>query len=277
MHPFESAGTKMESSIAIDSSTRGDTTVTIAVELADRDEEFRLLDRLSAIARQENVSDFKLFSSKAQDIEIENNIQFFERLIEDCRERIVGHHHVRKGSETAHEIEAVHTALLVDSILDPYEDCVTIIDGGKQKARPAVNALSGLRDALPSIAYCFKSETYYPQSLLADLVASYLSHLVNTGKYDYADPLLRAPYAKRSEDRWGEAFSAMKRRSEDYQIVDLAALRGSSPSQRVQCWYHGGMAQEDAEPPSSDTITPIIKLADENGYDSAKAELERLH
>lgn len=266
----------MESSVAIDSSTREETTVTVAVTLTDRVEEFQLLDRLSAIARQENVGEFKLFSNKTQDIEVEGNRVFYERIIEDYREKLFGYHHIQKGGETLHEIEAVHTALLVDRVLEPYEDCVTIIDGGKQKARPAINALSGIRDAIPSVTHCFKSETYYPQSLLADLVASYLSYIVSSEGYDYSDPLPRAPYAEHSEDRWGEAFSAMKRRSEEYRILDLAELRGDSPSQRVQCWYHGGMARGDAVHPTSDAIAPIIRLADENGFDSAKAELEGL-
>lgn len=238
--------------------------------------EFDLLDELSAVARRQNVSQFKLFSNKAQQIGISDNEEFFERVIERRRGNLLGYHHVQRGNETSHEIEAVHTALLVDSILGPYEDRVIIIDGGKQKANPAVGALSGIRNAIPSVTHCFKSETYYPQSLLADLIASYLSYVVNAGEYDYADPLLRVPYAKRTEDRWGKAFSAMKRSSGEYRALYLAKLRGNSPSQRAQCWYHGGMAHDGAEPPPSDSITPIIRLADENGFDSAKAELERL-
>lgn len=238
--------------------------------------EFELLDELSAVARRQNVAQFKLFSNKAQQIEISDSEAFFERVIERRRGSLLGYQHVRRGSETSHEVEAVHTALLVDSILDPYEDRVIIIDGGTQKANPAVGALSGIRDAIPSVTHCFKSETYYPQSLLADLVASYLSYVVNAGEYDYADPLLRVPYAKRTDDRWGKAFSAMKRSSGKYRALDLVKLRGDSPSQRAQCWYHGGMARDRAKSPPSDSITPIIRLADENGFDSAKAELERL-
>lgn len=276
MQPFRVAGAEVSSSVAIDSSTRGDTTVTIAVELSERIEEFELLDDLSAIARQHNVSEFKLFSSKARDIGIRDNQAFFEHVIDRYRENLSGYHHVRKGNETPHEIEAVHTALLIDSILAPYEDCVTIIDGGAQKATPVVDALTGIRSTIPSVTHCFKSETYYPQSLLADLAASYLSYSVSVDEYDYSDPLLRAPYAQRTEDRWGTAFSAMKRNSGEYRVLDLAELRGDSPSQRAQCWYRGGMARDGAESPPSDSITPIIRLADENGFDSAKAELERL-
>lgn len=262
--------------MAVDSSTREDATVTVAVELPNRDEEFRLLDQLSAIARQEGVSEFKLFSNKAHDISIEDNREFFERIIEHNREKLLGYQHIQRGGETLHEIEAVHTALLIDSILEPYEDRVTIIDGGKQKAKPAVNALSGVRDVVPAVTHCFKSETYYPQSLLADLVASYLSYTVRSGRYNYDEPLLRVPYAEQNEDRWGEAFSAMKSRSERYNLLDLAKLQGKSPRQRVQCWYHGGMARTDADTPPSDSITPVIKLADEKEFDDAKAELERL-
>lgn len=266
----------MQASLAVDSSTRGDTTVTVAVGLSSRTEEFELLDDLSRIARRRNVTDFKLFSGKARNIGVEEKSEFFERVIACCRGKLTGYHHVRKGSETFHDIEAVHTALLVDSFLAPYEDRVVIVDGGKQKAEPVVDALSGLRDAIPSVTHCLKSEIYYPQSLLADLAASYLSHVVETGRYDYSNPVLRTPYAERTEDRWGEAFSAMKRGSGAYRVPELTALRGGSPNQRVQCWYHGGMARGGAKSPPSDSITPIIRLADENGFDSAKAELERL-
>lgn len=276
MRPFRIAGREIESSIAIDSSTRGDTTVTIAVELSDRREEFELLDDVSAIARRENASQFKLFSNKAQDIGVRDEREFFERVIEVCRDRLTGYHHVQRGSETPHEVEAVHSALLVDSVLAPYEDRVIVIDGGEQKAEPMVDALSGIRDAIPSITHCFKSEIYYPQSLLADLVASYLSYRVQTEEYDYSEPLLRVPHAKRTDGRWGEAFSAMKRKRGEYRIPDLAELRGNSPSQRAQCWYHGGMPREGAESPSSNSITPLVKRADKNGFDSARAELERL-
>lgn len=251
--------------------------MTIAVELSDRTEEFALLDDLSAVARQENVSKFKLFSSKATDIGVTDNREFFECVIDRCRESVTGFQHVRNGNESPHEIEAVHTALLVDEVLDPYEDHVIIVDGGKQKAQPAVDALSGIRDAIPSVTHCLKAEIYYPQSLLADLVASYLSYVVHEEEYDYADPLLRVPSAKHADDRWGKAFSAMKRNSGEYRMLNLTELRGDSPSQRAQCWYHGGMARKRAESPPSDAITPIIKLADEHGFDSAKAELERLH
>lgn len=276
MRSFRVAGRSIESSIAIDSSTRKNTTVTSAVELSNRSQEFELLDDLSAIARRENASEFKLFSSKAQDIDVRENEQFFEQVVETYQDKLVGYHHVRRGNETPHEIEAVHTALLVDSVLAPYEDCVTIIDGGAQKARPAVNALTGIRDTIPSVTHCFKSEIYYPKSLLADLAASYLSYLIRVGEYDYSEPLLRVPHAKRTEDRWGEAFSAMKTESRTYRVPDLSELRGNSPSERAQCWYHGGVAREGAESPPSDSVTPIIKLADENGFESAKAELERL-
>lgn len=277
MRPFRIGGDDIESSIAVDASTRANTTVTVAVQLPNRTKEFELLDELSAVARRENVSQFKLFSSKAQDIGVRNDAEFFARVIERCEERLSGYHHTYNGSETPHEIEAVHTALLVDDVLTPCEDSVVIIDGGTQKARPAVNALRGIRDALPSVTHCYKSETYYPHSLLADFAASYLSYLINTDEYDYSDPVLRVPDARRTEDRWGEAFSAMKRNTTEYRVPNLTGLRGNSPRQRVQCWYHGGMARENSNPPPTDAIAPIIRLADEHGLDSAKAELERLY
>lgn len=275
LRSFTIAGSDISSSIAIDSSTRNNTTVTVAVELADRFEELRLIEEMSEVARRENVTDFKLFSHKASDIDIDND-SFFEQIIDKRRESLVGFHHVQRGNETQHEVEAVHTALLIDSLLDPLEDRVIIIDGGRQKANPAVHALFGLREAIPSITHCIRSELYYPQNLLADLTASYLSHAIETATYDYADPLLRTPYAERTEQRWGAAFSALKRRTGTYRSVDLTQLRGNSPRERAQCWFQGGMAHSGARQPTTNSITPIIRVADKHGFSNAKAELKRL-
>ncbi|WP_141551629.1 hypothetical protein [Natrinema sp. CBA1119] len=203
MKKFQVAGSDFSSSIAIDSSNRGDTTVTVAVEMPDRLTEIKMLEIVCESARQNQVSDFRLFNRKARDIGIDGNEDFFRDVISATRGYIVGYQHLSHGNESAHEIESVHSALLLDTILEPYEDNMVIIDGGSQKANPVVHALSGLRDAIPSVTYCLQSEHYYPQCLLADLVAFYLSYRVETGSYDYTNPFLQTPYAEHTEDRWG--------------------------------------------------------------------------
>lgn len=276
MKPFQIAGSDFESSIAIDTSNRGNATVTVASEIPSRSAEFEILEIVCKSARQNNVSDFRLFNRKARDIGLDGNEEFFEDIIDEAREYITGYQHLTHGNESTHEIEAVHSAILLDTLLDQYEDRLVIIDGGVQKATPTVQSLSGLRDAIPSVTHCTQSEHYYPQCLLSDLVAFYLSSIVEEDSYDYDDPFLRAPYAERTEDRWGTAFAAMKRSAGEYRILDLTELRGETPKERAQCWFQGGMARQGAETPATDSITPITKIAADRGFDNLQAELERI-
>lgn len=276
MRPFQVPGTDGQSSIAVDSSTRDRATATVAVTVPDRETELDILENVCRSARENGVSNFRLFNRKGRDIGITGNEQFFENVVDDNREHIHGYHHIKGGNETAHEVEVVHSALLVDSLLGSYEDRVVIIDGGDQKARPVVQALSGIRDVVPSVTYCLQSESYYPQSLLADLVGYYVSYLIENDLYDYTDPFFHAPYAEQTEDRWGAAFSGMKSRKQEYRVLDIAEMRGDTPRDRAKCWYHGGMARHGGEKPTTNSLTPLLRLASKKGHSNLHAELERL-
>lgn len=167
--------------------------------------------------------------------------------------------------------------MLVDDLVSPQEDRMIIVDGNEQKARPVVNAIVGLRDTTPSVSHCVKSETYYPQSLLADLTASYVSHLLASDSYDYSDPFFEVPDAESSEgERWSKAYHSMKTLDVGYVPGNTVQYIGNSPKERAKCWYHGGMAQNGASHPASDSINSIIQVSDRLGYEHLKAELERI-
>lgn len=276
MRSFRIAGNEFESSLALDASIRENTTVTVAVETPSRGTEVELLESICKSARKHSLTDFRLFNRKARDFGVEGNEGFFRDVIKTNRKYITGYHHVIHGNETNHEVESVHSALLLDSLLDPYEDRLVIVDGGEQKARPVVNSLSGLRDAIPSVTHCLKSEYYYPQCLLADLSAFYVSCLVNENEYNHLDPFFDAPSAEHTEELWGKAFAGMKQSKTEYRVLDLLEMIGDSPRERAKCWYHGGMARSGGEHPATNSVTPLLKHASKKGYDNLKAELERL-
>jgi hypothetical protein len=112
--------------------------------------------------------------------------------------------------------------------------------------------------------------------LLADLAAFYVSYLVAEGDYDYSNPFFDAPSAEHTEEFWGKAFAGMKQSKTDYRLLDMLEMIGNSPKERAKCWYHGGMARSGGDPPTTDSITPLLKLASNNGLNNLKAELERL-
>lgn len=276
LQPFEIAGSEMESTIAIDSSTRDNTTVTIAVELQNRANEFELIDELSAIARHQNVTEFKLFSNKANDLSRGEYTGFFDEILDSWSENVRGYRHRSYGAESQHDIEALHSVFLIDDLLDRFEDRVVIVDGSRQKADPVVSALNKLRHDVPTIVHCPKSELYYPQSLLADLLASHLSYRCQSATYSNDSVPMELPFANHVKGEWGTAFSALKSGGKKYRPLKTSILRGETPAERVQCWYHGNIPRNSAERPVTDSLAPIIKQADAYGFDSAKAELERL-
>ena len=92
---------------------------------------------------------------------------------------------------------------------------MVLLDGNEQKGIPFVKALTALRSEAAATAHCLRAETYYPTALLADLTATYLARKIDSGEYDYDDPLLRAPLASQIREEWGKASSGLYERDHD--------------------------------------------------------------
>lgn len=213
------------SSIALDASTIGDTTVTVAVS-ATRNDELDVLDSLCRHAdRVESTTvagdgdgrtvlgGFEPFATKSRDLDRNADRRFFECVIAEHRSRIRGLRHVHRGNPSTHDIEAIHSAILVNDILSRWhEHPLVLLDGDETKGISLRKALDGLGVVAPGLTHCVRAELYYPHSLLADLVAHYVAGLIETGTDSFQNPLVRTPHAKQTRtNEWGERTVDSKR------------------------------------------------------------------
>ena len=268
VRPFEASNTEFTHSIALDSSTVASrTTVTVAVS-STRAEELNILD---SFYEHRGELDFRPFLDKGNDLDQETSSQFLESIIEANSGHLNAFSHIYEGTASTHQVEAVHSALLVRELLAEIDDAdppLVLLDGNEQKGIPFVDALTALGEEVPATAHCLRAETYYPTTLLADLTATYLAKTIDTERYDYADPLLRTPQASQTVEDWGRAYSGLYGSESEYVPAELRARRGDSVRERIRCWYDGAVAPDDgADRPTTDSITPIARQLRELGYD----------
>jgi len=276
LRPFRIQSDELTSSIALDASTVGDTTVTVAAA-AERSEEPAILEALYDCGADIG---FKPFYHKANDFEYQERQEFCEALIRDFHHHLAAFSHQGEhdGNDNTAQIEAVHSAIHVDDLLATSEDDpLVIIDGNEQQGRPFTRALGGLRSELPVVGHCLQSESYYPAALLADLVSNHLANKIETGAFDPLDPQLPAPRAKHARSEWGQAFSAMYRDGVDYTPPDLMSRRGSTVRERICCWYEGAVAMDaGADRPLSDSLRPVIAALRRGGFEEVAQTVEEL-
>lgn len=291
MRLFRTASTEYKSSIAIDASTIEGTTVTVAVH-ATRNEEVAILDSLlrhSDAIQSKTVrgsgSDktvlggFSPFATKGRDLDHEKDSQFFEGVIQENKSHISGFQHSHRGSANSEDVEAVHSSILVEDVRGNTADSpLVLVDGGEDKGKRLIKALSGLTDEFPAIVNCFQAEYYYPHSLLADLTANHLARLINEGEFNYTDPLVEAFPAKQHRgNEWGKAFSSLKNSTEKYIMEPIRQRRADSKSERVRCWYDGAVTAEgSSEDVATDSLYSICQYLKRIGYEELATELENL-
>lgn len=275
--PFQTPSENFSSSIVMDASTIGGTTVTVAVH-AHREQEPAILD---SIYEHGAGIGFKPFYHKANSFEHQVRRDFCEDLIRDQQHRITAFSHDLHldGNTDTQQIEAVHSAIHVHDLLSRHtRNPLVIVDGNEQQATPLIKALSGLRSEVPVVAHCQQSESYYPTALLADLASSHLAHSIENQCGNPTDVVLSSPRAKqkRSSD-WGTAFSATYANGAEYAPPELPSLRGESVRERVNCWYEGAVAQNGGnDRPLTDSLTPVVNALERNGYDDVASMLREL-
>lgn len=276
---FQAGSDRYTTSIVMDASTVGETTVTVAVH-APREREIAILNRIYEYGTD---LEFKPFYHKAHDFEYTDRQEFTEALIEEFHPHLAAfaHHQRRDSNEDTQQVEALHSAIHVhDRLMASDEPPIVIVDGNEQQARPFVRALSGLRDELPDVAHCQQSESYYPTALLADLVSNYLAHRLDDGDPSAAvdDLVLDAPRAKSHRGaEWGQSVSALYQDRVEYEPAPLPLLRGDSVRERVNCWYQGAVAQDSGvDRPFSESLTAVINALERDGYEELAEILREL-
>ena len=252
----------------MDASTVGETTVTVAV-YTSREEEPAVLE---ALYEHGADLDFKPFYEKSNTIERQAQREFCEEVIQSQQSHLTAfaHNENEEGNTNTRQIEAVHSAIHVDTLLTSDDNPLIIIDGNEQQATPFLRALSGLRSERPTVAHCLQSEYYYPTALLADLTANYLAHSIESGTYDHLNPVLPAPRAKKAHAaKWGQSFSSMYQNNIVYEAPEIQRMRGETVRERICCWYKGAITMDGGEErPLSDSLNPVTQALRRDGFDT---------
>lgn len=263
VRPFRTPGGEYTASIALDSSTVGETTVSVAV-FSTRTDEIEVLETL--YRNGENLQ-FKPFYHKSNDLDPVSDATFFENVIEENNHRLSSLSHVHRGSPNTHQVEAVHSALLVMEVVPTEDRPLVLVDGDRQKGEWFTRAIDGIGAQSVPVTHCIQAELYYPSSLLSDLTAYYLADSIENGRYDFWNSLLRAPRANRVRENWGRAYSGLYASTAEYRPPDLDSRRGRGVKERVRCWYDGAMAlSPESDPPPTDSITPVVNRLRHDGH-----------
>lgn len=260
MRDFTTGDVSFSYSIALDASTVGSVTVTVAVP-ATRDEEWEVLDSIYSTAKH---IDFKPFLDKANDLQYDANVGFIESMSRNAPTEVLATTHFGRDGSDPERVEAVQSALLVSELAE--SDALVLVDGGRSKATAFTRAMTGVTSTVPATTHCIRAELYFPTALLADICASYLAHTI-TRPSDCATVTPVAPESKREyDDKWGKAYSALYENEVAYDRTAVPTRRGRSVSERIRCWYDGRVATVDGEPPMTDSLAPIVQFAKKNGF-----------
>lgn len=270
MRDFTTGETAFSRSITLDASTVGSVTVTVAVP-ATRDEEWEVLD--SIYSASEDI-DFRPFLDKANDLQYDANVEFFESVSRDAPVELLATTHLGQDGSDPERVEAVQSAILVSKLAD--SETLVIVDGGKRKASAFTKAIDGIAPRVPPTTHCVRAEQYFPTALLADICASHLAHQIRRAS-DCATVTPVAPETKGEyEATWGKAYSSLFDGQTEYERTPVSSKRGRSVSERVRCWYEGHVAVSDGEYPMTDSLTPVVRFAEQNGFEQLADQLAEM-
>jgi len=269
VRPFRAGETTYEQSIAIDASTIGDITVTVAVS-ADRADELDILDSIYTAA--EGCAFFP-FRDKSHDIAYEESAGLFEAAIDANSHRLEATAHLGRDGSDPERVEAVQSAVLVEEL--GVEDTLIILDGNEDKAERFGRAITGISDGCPPLATCIQSELYYPTSLLADLCASHLAYEIDHPRH-CSEVTPSAPITKENFNHyWGPAYNELVNSSDAIYTEPIEQRRAETVRTRMNCWFEGQMG--GGEPVQFDaSVQPIVRHARNQGYEELASRLSEI-
>lgn len=270
MREFDTGDKAFSRSIALDASTVGQVTVTVAVP-ATRKQEWRILETIYSNAGK---AEFRPFLDKANDLRYDQNTEFFEAITREAPRRVLATAHLGQDGSDPARIEAVQSAILISELIEP--ESLVLVDGNAEKATKFAKAISGISSAIPPTTHCLRAEQYYPTALLADICASHLAHTI-THPRDCLSVTPIAPQSKREYDsKWGKAYSALYNAQADYERTQIVQKRGRSVKERICCWYDGRVSVGDGEYPSIDSLNRIVNFAEQNGFQQVADQLSEI-
>lgn len=269
MRPFRAGEAAYERSIAIDASTIGDITITVAVS-ADRTDELAILDSIYAVAEG---YPFFPFRDKSNDLTYEDSVEFFETVVQDNSQYLNATAHLGRDGSDPERIEAVQSAVLAEQV--GVEDSLVILDGNEDKAERFGRAITGISCQCPPLATCIQSELYYPTSLLADLCASHLAYQIDHPRH-CSEVTPTAPVTKEEFNHlWGPAYNEIVNSTSPVYTEPIEQRRAETVPTRMSCWFEGVMG--GGEPVQFETsVRPIVQYARREGYNELATRLSEV-
>ena len=258
-----------DASIAVDTSTRGDVTATIAVAVT-RDEELEILNQIYQAA-EEHGSKFIPFKSKSRHFDMEGDQDFLRDVIGRGKQVMSGYHFRHESvNRNQHYTEAVLSALLIDDLLSSLgDDVMILLDGDSRKVDSFAKACGGLNRDDVIIANCYKSEWYYPHSLLADLTAGCIAWRIDNDLYNYEKPILPVPPADSARQAdWHRTFDYLRHKGKPccHVRIPIDSVGAQAESDRARVWFDGLMARGIAETTPSSSLSLVVREVREKGY-----------
>ena len=269
MRSFRAGEDTYDRSIAIDASTIGDITITVAAG-ANRTEELAILDSIYTAAEG---YPFFPFRDKGHDLRYEDNISFFETVVQNNHQYLTATTHLGQDGSDSERVEAVQSAVLADLI--GFDDKLIILDGNRDKAERFGRALAGISKIAPSIATCIQSELYYPSALLADLCARHLAYQIDHPRH-CSDITPTAPVTKKKfNNLWGSAYHQMVNSSSPISTETIEQRRAETVPARMKCWFKGVMG--GGEPVRFESsVQPIVQYIQKEGYEELATQISEL-
>jgi len=255
MQDFSVNGKERPKSVGFDATKRYGLVVTVGV-LVNRTQEAILLDTLYQELADEG---YKPFQTKSRDLSIPD--EKIKSIITNCNGRLVVCIHQDDVNLTY--AEAVHSAIALDRLHVTTDNTIAIVDGNNDKAVKLHQAASSIDIVSPAIVNCVRSELYYPHLLLADLVAGYVADIINDNRISTGETNQKSYYfidttRNQRGGQWGCAYSAVARNEGPEPSATFKQRSGQTVQKRVNCWFHGVMADTHSPQPDSDGIQPVI-------------------
>jgi len=255
MQDFVVDGTAYPQSIGFDATERDGLVVTVGVAL-NRTSEARLLEILYQELHDE---DYRPFRTKSRDLSLSPHK--IDAVLQQCHGEIGIC--VHQDSVKLPYAEATHSAILLDELAVPTNKSVVIVDGDNSKSELFQHATSGIGLTPPPVVHCTQSEMYYPHLLFADLVAGRIADSIESGSnpaYEIQPigSIEAITHTTTDDDQWGRGYNSAARQEGGSTNRVFEQRYASSFRERVTCWFNGWFGYQNAAPPASTSVQPVV-------------------
>ncbi|MEZ3143400.1 hypothetical protein [Halobaculum sp. MBLA0143] len=232
-------GDEYKRSVAFDATEESGTLVTVGVAVT-REQEAQLLN----ICCDEQNEQYKPFATKSRQLNL-NEVPVGELI-----RRFPGRIAIGRCTEPPNQdlqAEAAHSAVLYNK-LNPFESATAVIaDGDERQAERLGRALKTLRIRDTPAVPCHRSESYYPQSYFADLLAAAIARDCEITSSDLQEECELWTAASDNGDRFWEVYNKVGAGRHSYQVPTREERLANKQSTRAKAWFNGCFGSNSGE------------------------------